>query len=352
MTWIVSTRTENPFGICFNADNGYEEIEYRPFTTLRDSQNGSIEIVVAPGGPWPTVRYEFRVDFYEQCQDYIRRTYNLSDSTSVSIFSSPPGSSVYISSGGTTREFDTEAEALEFADNYDPYRSSRRVIPDGYVIFRAEFRERISGVWLNRNVDFVYSGELIELQYLDDTINFYASVLGVSRDDFRYSYSYFPEGGGAEITGEEAEARWPGTGCTPRTSIRIIDEENADNVPDTTYVSLSFEPQIPDTSSITVTVVDGDPTSKELINGDGSITISDAGNITMLNDGGTFFLNEFGNVGFYANGDASLTADNQVQLGVGQNSVTVENGSLTIRDSSGSATLTAAEVNSLKDLLS
>ena len=60
-------------------------------------------------------------------------------------------------------------------------------------------------------------------------------------------------------------------------------------------------------------------------NGDGSVTIHDNGNIIMSNDGGTFFLNEFGNVGFYANNDASLTANAQVQLGVGGTSVTVEN---------------------------
>ena len=89
----------------------------------------------------------------------------------------------------------------------------------------------------------------------------------------------------------------------------------------------------------------------ELLSNNASITVADNGNINMSNDGGAFFLNEFGNVGFYANGDASLTSDNQVQLGVGQNSVTVENGSLTIRDETGSATLTAEQINRLKETL-
>ena len=41
---------------------------------------------------------------------------------------------------------------------------------------------------------------------------------------------------------------------------------------------------------VTVTVVDGDPIvpTTMIENGDGSVTISDNGNILMLNDGGTF----------------------------------------------------------------
>ena len=87
-----------------------------------------------------------------------------------------------------------------------------------------------------------------------------------------------------------------------------------------------------------------------LENGDGSVTVSDNGNITMLNDGGTFFLNEFGNAGFFANGDASLTANTQVQLGVGGTTFDVNN-TFTFRDDTGVASLTAAEINRLKELL-
>ena len=353
MTWIVSSQIENPYGICLSADNGYEEIDYKPYTQFWDYGLGELWIEVVPGvGSYPRARYELRVNFVDQCRDYIRRTYNLPDDTNVSIYDSPIGNGLNrYNQQGVAEEFDTEAEALEYANSYDPFRYGRWRMFDGGVIFKAEFREQVSGVWFTRLVDFVYSGENITLYYLDDVINWYAAALGVSRDSFKYRYDYYPPDGGNSLTGDEAEAQWPGTGCIPRSTLTIIDSENTGSIPDETYVSLDFTPQIPDTSGITITVVDGDPTSKELINGDGSITIADNGNILMLNNGGTFFLNEFGNVGFYANGDASLTADNQVQLGVGQNSVTVENGSLTIRDSSGSATLTAAEINSLKDLL-
>ena len=86
-------------------------------------------------------------------------------------------------------------------------------------------------------------------------------------------------------------------------------------------------------------------------NGDGAVTIHDNGNIIMSNDGGTFFLNEFGNVGFYANNDASLTANTQVQLGVGGTSVTVENDCFTFRDGTGNVELTADDLTRLKALL-
>ena len=69
----------------------------------------------------------------------------------------------------------------------------------------------------------------------------------------------------------------------------------------------------------------------------------------MSNDGGSFFLNEFGNAGFYASGDASLTADNQVQLGVGGTTLTIGSDGFTFRDSTGTVSFTADELSIIKD---
>ena len=103
-----------------------------------------------------------------------------------------------------------------------------------------------------------------------------------------------------------------------------------------------------------MTIIDGDPvvSGTMLENGGGSVTVSDNGNISMLNDGGTFFLNEFGNVGFYAAGDASLTAESQVQLGSGGTTFNVDSNGLNMRDSTGTVSFTADELSRLKDLLS
>ena len=71
----------------------------------------------------------------------------------------------------------------------------------------------------------------------------------------------------------------------------------------------------------------------------------------MRNDGGVFFVNEYGAAGFYATEDASLTADNRVQLGVGRTTLTVDNDGFTFRDSTGTVSFTADELSRLKDLL-
>ena len=103
----------------------------------------------------------------------------------------------------------------------------------------------------------------------------------------------------------------PSLDCETYIKATIVD---VDGPGETVEIDIEFTgSSIP--GDVTVTVIDGDPVvpNTMLENGDGSITISDNGFISMRNDGGTFFLNEYGTVGFYATGDASLTADNRVQ---------------------------------------
>ena len=85
----------------------------------------------------------------------------------------------------------------------------------------------------------------------------------------------------------------------------------------------------------------------ESLNVNGNLTVT--GTISMSNDGGSFFLNEFGNAGLYASGDVSLTADNQVQLGVGGTSITVENDMFIFRTSTDSVELSIDELSRLKE---
>ena len=359
MTWVVSSLVENPWGICLNAETNFSSVDYKPFVDFRvNNGGGGISVRVYSGtndyaglGSWDR---KLDVSYVSVAQDYIRRTYNLPDDHYVEVHGNPRdnGNPRFFSSG-VLEEFDTEEEALEFANNEVDDLDDGVTFRNGSAVIVASFQEEVNGVFISRDIDLIYTGETIKLYLLDDIINFYATILETTADSFTYYYDHINLEDGSGTPRDEAAEFWPGTGCTPRSIVSVVNIEDTGGPADIIYIQPDFTPQIPDTNNVTITVVDGDPvvSSTMIENGDGSVTISDNGNILMLNDGGTFFLNEFGNVGFYANGDASLTADNQVQLGVGQNSVTVENGSLTIRDETGSATLTAEDINRLKELL-
>ena len=332
MPYIVKTEIVNPFGVC--------SIE-RAWARL----GGNTDIYISG----------IRFDVYTLIRDYISRVYNIPISedqlircrlvtTNESEYDHlvRPRSWGFINTSSQIpdQSFETEAEALEYVDtlgNPDPIITIPSPNDVGhYPLFTADWDIEIDGIMVTRNVELNYTGERVELYTIDDLINFFALFFGITYEEV---YEY--------ITHEPGN---PSLGCETYIRATVFD---IDGPGGTIEVDIDFTGgSIP--GDVTVTTIDGDPVvfNTMLENGDGSVNISDSGNITMLNDGGTFFLNEFGNVGFYANGDASLTADNQVQLGVGQNSVTVENGSLTIRDETGSATLTAEDINNLKDLLS
>ena len=83
----------------------------------------------------------------------------------------------------------------------------------------------------------------------------------------------------------------------------------------------------------------------------GSMELNTRSSISLLSGNASLSVENNGDIQLNSNRDASLTADNQIQLEVGQNSVTIEDGLLTIRDETGSATLTAEDINRLKETL-
>ena len=352
MTWIVSSVIENPVGLCLDADNGYEAIDYKPYVRFLDERTnrGMISFNIYPGieaengaRSW---RYRISISLWNIARNYIRRTYDLPEDTFVGInFPGYQDSSFQ----GQDREFDTEAEALEFANNINDLNSvgTQR---DERVLFSAEFSQVIDGVLVERNVFIRHSGETVTLYTIDDIFNYWTTTLGAPRSDLTIEYAYRDiEGGTGQLEGEEALAFWPESGCTPRSVVSIVNTEGGPG--NTILIDPDFTPQTLDPDNVTVTIIDGDPPLTELENGPGSVTISDSGNINMRNDGGTFFLNEFGNVGFYASGDASLTAESQVQLGSGGTTFNVDSNGLNMRDSTGTVSFTADELTRLKALL-
>ena len=353
MTYVVDVEVINPFGICLGED--LPKDNYTPYgrfvTNGRElgnyvfwSYTGGFppRYVSHPAHEWLVDRSTPSTDTI--ITDYFFQAYDISDN--YRNFSWSDAFEPWMTSNENhQRTFETEAEALEYVDtlgNPEPVH----IVSNGQDVFSATWEEEINGIWVEKSGQLRYTGDEIVLYTITDFWNFLELFLSAeiswigritnSAEDVEEIYGIEP-------------SPVPEINCDPYLKATILEAETDTSI----EINIDFTgSSIP--GDVTVTIIDGDPIVPltMLENGPGSVAIADNGNILMLNDGGTFFLNEFGNVGFYANGDASLTADNQVQLGVGQNSVTVESGSLTIRDSSGSATLTAAEINSLKDLLS
>ena len=347
MSYLVSVTIANPWGICLEGQISRED--YVPFSTVQPTiSTGSFNIYIYNGISQGTqeVTWRIQVDFRGLMRDYIRRVYELSDDVEVTIGLSSVGFNNRHASE-TQQTFETEAEALEYVDtlgNPDPLMyipsSPDQINP---TLVTASWREQIEGVWIDRTAEVNYTGDRVTIYTLNDLINFYALFLGVTAEEALDQVLVFTMFGDRDLPPE------PSLDCETYMKAIIAELGGPDSPIE---IDIDFTgSSIPDDSTVTIIVRDGDPPADRIENGDGAVTIHDNGNIIMSNDGGTFFLNEFGNVGFYANSDASLTANNQVQLGVGQNSVTVENGSLTIRDETGSATLTAEQINRLKETL-
>ena len=354
MSYVANTEVINPFGICLGEELNGED--YAPFVTrnVLNGRSGNAGVLFRTyhgtnnqsGNEQYT--HNFFIDIENLIEDYIRRIYNVSNDVELTILIvSFGGGSFYRDSKTLQRTFETETEALEYIDtlgNPTPLIDINPNSSNGRLWFDVTWRQEVEGVFVDRNVTLDYTGDDIQLYTIDDLINFLALFFGVTTEEVLDGVTYTLHFNEPQDTPE------PSLDCETYIKATIVD---IDGPGETVEIDIDFTASsIP--GDVTVTTIDGDPVvSNTMIeNGDGSITISDNGFISMRNDGGTFFLNEYGTVGFYATGDASLTADNRVQLGVGQNSVTVENGSLTIRDETGSATLTAEDINNLKDLLS
>ena len=340
--WLVDVETKRHWGLCdFDRDVDTSSNKPYAFCTYPDSSDRDEYRFIFSWRRDLGQQYEsgtvYEMDLEDSILTWTRQTYDLPGNTDITIdkgvIAGRHGFDV-----GTNRvqeRFETEAEAIEFAESQRP--TPIITFNDGDYLLRASFRQEISGVWINRTVGLQHVGDPFEINTITDLENYYASAMGIDTPFVIYG-----------LSGTDRDAVEGGLGCGQYLDITILNVDT--HVSSTITVEPDFQ-SLPDSPSITI--IDGDPvvSATMLENGPGSVTVSDNGNTLMLNDGGTFFLNEFGNVGFFANGDASLTANNQVQLGVGQNSVTVENGSLTIRDETGSATLTAEDINRLKETL-
>ena len=347
-SWRAEVIFENPFGVCLS--NLPTDI-YLPSAHVYGNPKGwaTTQFVAEDGtrvNPGRNrIAHDYTVSYLKQTIDLVRRTYNLSEDTEVSIsrFGSP-------GSGNSEGYLFTGYNKDNVASNADS------VVPEiltrmdtGEHMFQADFRQEIGGTYFDRTVNFNYDGETQTFYNLQDVINFWAVYLNVEPSEFETTYIHTDENDVSTTysNDEIANSPWPGFGCNTEKRTTIVNLE--DNTSSTISVEFDFSPRL-NPSEIPVTIIDGDPPLTELGNGDGSIVISDNGNISMSNDGGTFFMNEYGNAGFFANNDVSLTANTQVQLGAGSTSLDVNN-TFTFRDDTGVASLTAAEINRLKELL-
>ena len=380
-SWVVEVTHDNAIGIC--TDDIFKANEYNGFEFIQNYQEirfmGLPEVTFSSGGRGRVgfevnVKREFAACTEEpifgrgECSyrtedhtlkynvgdiffDYIRQTNDLPEDTVLyaSEFFSTDNSWIY-----TEHNFDTQEATEEFVNNFEI--APIATINNDDVLCKFSRDGETEGHSWTQHFYLRYSGDTVKIYTLQDWINFFATILGTDGNPFAFGgYEYIPiqpHGNGGypftyNIPADEADEIFPIYNCSPSVDLKSI--ELLTGVIQNRVI-VNYNPSILDPTSVTVTTVIEEGTNR-IENGNGSVAVHDNGNIIMLNDGGTFFLNEFGNVGFYANGDASLTADNQVQLGVGQNSVTVENGSLTIRDETGSATLTAEDINRLKETL-
>ena len=354
MSYLVNTRPVNPFGICLGESNGggYTYTDVSISSNLQygmrfDTNGGTGNISSA------NLEHRFRILILDLIEDYFKQTYNLPDDIEID-------TSLNHDTWDTTAilrhenrqiqyDFETEAEALEFIDTPrkpEPYAQIPRYAGQTRnPLFNGSWQYEVDdGIFIAGSATLDYTGDPVTLYTINDAINFFASVFEVTPEEIPVSYSYLQPN-----TGNYPYPPAPSLDCEPYLTATIfnVDDPGAiaevDIGPFTEYVS----------GDVIVTVIDGDPDVPltEIVNGDGAVTIHDNGNVIMNNDGGTFFLNEFGNVGFYANNDASLTADTQVQLGVGATTLTGKNNCFTFRDSTGNVELTADDLTRLKALL-
>ena len=349
MSYILNQEVINPYGICLGEDLPREH--YNPYVSATHSSTLSRTTFAAYQGLEPhhssipdrAPTFLWSIFYREVVENYVRRVYNLSDdieiSSSFGARYNNRNSSIY------QQPFETEAEAVEYAENLNG-PSSLFSLRHNSTHFTATWREQYDGVWVDRQADLRYTGDDVELYTINDYINFWASFFEITPEEFRNTAVHYSVS--SQVTDPDQYPE-PALDCEPYIKATIVDVNGPTGAIE---IDVHFDgSSISD--DVTVTVIDGDPViSNTMIeNGDGSVTIADNGNINMSNDGGTFYLNEFGNVGFYANGDASLTADNQVQLGVGGTTLTIDSDGFTFRDSTGTVSFTADELNRMRNLV-
>ena len=332
--WVVDVNTVDEWGVRLNNSDilPLSGIAYRDHATCTysgqmfwfrfyrgderssGSQDGTITV--------PDSSVGLFMSYWSSVREWARRVYNLSEDVVITDNNVFPESDIdpdLYGSGSLTphvisyygqKRFETETKALDYVDSLSP--TPIITFNDGDYLFSVSFTQEIAGVSVDRTVGLRHSGDPLAIYTVTDLENYYASAMGVDE---------------AFVLGTTGRDAGIHLGLNDginyqETSLDITVINLDDHGSSTITIEPDFE-GIPGSSSITI--VDGDPplTLTEIVNGDGSITISNDGRIDMSNDGGSFYLNEFGHSGMYANGDVSLTAGQTAQLGVGSHSISV-----------------------------
>ena len=315
--WVVDVETIAPFGYC---NWSLDESVYKPRCALQYPRTQSNTYDGEVYG-----QEQFLFNFYQGEQqaltlqmyyhqgvyDWIRRTYDLPElldediTIDHEIFPDPTyqfivhrySSGSNVVSTTAQERFETEAEAIEYAEGMHVLKPLI-TFNDGDYLFRASFRQEIEGVYVTRTVGIQHSGDPIEIYTARDLENYYANAADPENQYYSEDQTFFTEQYGADLD-------WlADANCETSLNITVF---NVDTLV-SSVITVEPDYNVPGPGDLTLTIVDGDPVvpTTMIENGPGSVTISDNDNILMLNEGGTFFLNEFGNVGFYANGDACL----------------------------------------------
>ena len=249
--WIVDVNTVNPWGICL-ADHVDDETVSEAFATcLYPNSAVSTDIrtqrILQFNFYWTRGDgdgFNGSIDASSRAIVWVRDTYDLPNSTNITIDATvfPDELVIYdeyretsVITNHAQERFETEAEAIEFAE-------SQSVVPlitfnDGDYLFRAQFRQEVGGVWVDRNVGIQHVGDPIEVYTITDLENYYANAFGP------YDYPVF-----------YTQNLYDQTDCETSLNITIFNVD--EDVSSTITVDPDFQ-GVPGGS--TVTIVDGDP---------------------------------------------------------------------------------------------
>ena len=290
MSYAVITKTINPYGICL--EEGEDGARYWHASGTHDFDTSRF---IFRASNIDYAQHLFSIEVEDLVSDYIRRIYNLSDDITIITWFSTPRTwrrdTIY---SAIQRTFETEAEVSEYVDGLgNPIPIA--TFSNNASLFGASWSEEIDGFTIRRSAVLNYTGDdTVTLYTINDLVNFLALFFGITTEEVPLEYTYDPDN---RIDSSDPDSP-PSIDCEPHWRATIIDINGPAGPVE---IDIDFTGgSIP--GDVTVTTIDGDPPLTSLENGNGSVTVSDNGNINMSNDGGTFYLNEFGNAGFYANG--------------------------------------------------
>ena len=188
------------------------------------------------------------------------------------------------------RRFGSEEQALEYVEglgNPEPIYTLPVVNSGGdrEPLFTGSWREAVDGIFIDRRVELFYTGDEVELYTINDLVNFLALFFEVTPEEI-LDESYYTDRDG-QTTLDNA----PSLDCETYIKATITQDYFPAGPIE---VDIDFTgSSIPATTDVDITITHvGNPVvpTTLLENGDGSLVISDNGNINMSNDGGSFYL--------------------------------------------------------------